>query len=331
MRVAVFGAGAIGGMMGAALAHAGVDTTLIARGAHLEAMRANGLTVRAKGADVTVRPRLAATAADVGPQDYVIVALKAHAAAAAVEAMLPLLGPGTAVVTAMNGVPWWYFHGVTGPLADRVLETVDPGGRQWNLIGPRRAIGCVVYPAAEVVAPGVVEVIEGDRFVLGEPDGTASERVKAIARALIAGGLKAPVRSAIRTEIWVKLLGNAVFNPLSALTGATLSSLLVADTFTRALARDVMVEVENVARALGVVMPVGIEARLEGAGRVGAHKTSMLQDLERGRPMELDALVGAVCELGRLGGTATPLLDAVYALVRRRAIEAGCYPREATR
>ncbi|MSP82094.1 MAG: 2-dehydropantoate 2-reductase [Alphaproteobacteria bacterium] len=327
MKIAVFGAGAIGGVMGAALARAGVETTLIARGPHLEAMRACGLTVRSKSGTINVRPRLAANGAEAGRQDMVIVALKAQSAVASVAGLLPMLGPETAVVTAMNGMPWWYFHGVSGPLADRTLETVDPGARQWTMIGPRRAIGCVVYPAAEVVEPGVVEVMEGDRFVLGEPDGTSSKRVAALARALVKGGLKAPVRSSIRTDIWLKLWGNAVFNPLSALTGATLAAL-VGDPLTRALARAAMTEAEDVARALGVVMPIDVDARIAGAGRVGEHKTSMLQDLERGRPMEIDALVAAVAELGRLTDVPTPLLDGIYALVRRRAIEAGCYPKE---
>ncbi len=330
MKVAVFGAGAIGGVFGAALVRAGIETTLIARGPHLAAMRAKGLTVRSKAGETNVRPRLAATGAEAGPQDFVVVALKAQAAAASVEALLPMLGPSTAVVTAMNGVPWWYFYGVVGPRADRKLESVDPGARQWNLIGPSRAIGCVVYPAAEVVEPGIIQVIEGDRFVLGEPDGSASARVTALARALVKGGIKAPVRTSIRTEIWVKLWGNCVFNPLSVLTGSTLAGM-VGDGPIRALARAAMVEAEAVALALGVAMPIDVDARIDGAGKVGEHKTSMLQDLERGRPMEIDALVGAVTELGRLTGVATPLLDAIYALVRRRAIEAGCYPKAASR
>lgn len=324
MKVAVFGAGAIGGMLGAALAQAGVETTLIARGPHLAALKQHGLRVVGPAGERTVRPRATGDTTEAGPQDYVVVATKAQAAAAAVDALAPMLGSRTTVVTAVNGVPWWYFHGVAGPLAGRTLETVDPGGRQWRLIGPGRALGCVVYPAAEVVEPGVIRVVAGDRFVLGEPDGSASERARALARALIAGGLKAPVRPDIRAEIWVKLWGNVAFNPVSALTRATMADL-VEDPGTRAVIRAMMAEAEAVAAALGVAMPISLEARLEGARKVGAHRTSMLQDLERGRSMEIDALVAAVAELGDLTGVATPTIDAVYALVRRLAIAAGCH------
>jgi 2-dehydropantoate 2-reductase len=323
MKAAVFGAGAIGGMLGAALCRADVDTTLIARGPHLAALKANGLRVTGSWGERTVHPAATADTAAVGPQDYVIVATKAQSAAAAVDAILPMLGPETAVVTAVNGVPWWYCHGVKGALAGRPLETVDPGARQWTLIGPGRAIGCVVFPAAEIAEPGVIRVIAGDRFVLGEPDGSTTERVRALARALIDGGLKVPVRTSVRTEIWVKLWGNVAFNPISALTRATMADL-IADPGTLALIRAVMTEAEAVARALGIAMPISLDARIDGARSVGAHRTSMLQDLERGRSMEIDALVAAVAELGELTGVATPMIDAVLALVRRLAISAGC-------
>ncbi len=325
MKVAVFGAGAIGGMIGAALTEAQVETTLIARGPHLAAMTERGLRVIGSWGERTVRPRLMADTAEAGPQDYVIVATKAHAAAAAVDALLPMLGPATTVVTAMNGVPWWYCHGIAGPLAGRALETVDPGGRQWRLIGPERALGCVVYPAAEIVEPGVVRVVAGDRFVLGEPAGGVSDRARCLARALIAGGLKAPIRPDIRPELWVKLWGNVAFNPISALTRATMAEL-IADERTLGVVRAVMTEAAAVAAALGVAMPITLEARIDGARSIGAHRTSMLQDLERARPLEIDALVAAVAELGDLAGVATPMIDAVYALVRRLAIAAGCYP-----
>jgi 2-dehydropantoate 2-reductase len=323
MKAAVFGAGAIGGMLGAALAGAGVETTLIARGAHLAALKANGLRVTGAWGEHTVHPHATDDTTAAGPQDYVIVATKAQSAAQAVDAMRPMLGPDTAVVTAVNGVPWWYFHGVPGHLAERPLETVDPGARQWRLIGPERAIGCVVFPAAEIAEPGVIHVLAGDRFVLGEPDGTTKERTRALAKALIAGGLKVPVRPSVRTEIWVKLWGNVAFNPISALTRATMADL-IADAGTLALIRAVMTEAESVAAALGVTMPISLEARIDGARSVGAHKTSMLQDLERGRSMEIDALVAAVAELGDLTGVATPMIDAVLALVRRLAVSAGC-------
>jgi 2-dehydropantoate 2-reductase len=324
MKATVFGAGAIGGMLGAALIEGGAETTLIARGPHLEALRAKGLRLVTPAGERTFTVRATADTTEVGPQDVVIVATKAQGAAVAVDALAPMLGRGTAVVTAINGVPWWYFHGIEGPLAGRRLETVDPGGRQWDVIGPRRAIGCVVYPAAEVVAPGAVRVLAGDRFVLGEPDGTMSERAGALARVLVKGGLRVPVRPDIRTEIWVKLWGNVAFNPISALTRSTMAAL-VEDPATRALIHAVMAEAEQVANALGVVMPIALQARLEGARKVGEHRTSMLQDLERGRPMEIDALVAAVAELGRLAGVATPTIDVTYALVRRLAIETGCY------
>jgi 2-dehydropantoate 2-reductase len=222
-------------------------------------------------------------------------------------------------------VPWWYFHRLPGPYEGRRLESVDPGGRQWDGIGPERAVGCVVYPAAEVPEPGVIEHVSGDRFVLGEPSGEATERVQALSRLLIKAGLKAPVRPRIRDEIWVKLWGNLSFNPISALTGATLD-VITADPSTRALARAMMLEAQAVGERLGVRFGVDVERRIEGAAAVGAHKTSMLQDLERGRPMEIDALVTAVQEMGRLVGVATPAIDAVLALVAQRARLAGCYP-----
>ncbi len=324
MRICIYGAGAIGGLMGACMARAGQEVTLIARGPHLAAMRRQGLKVSGPIGDFTVAPRAVEDPAEAGPQDYVIVALKAQAVAGIAERMGPLLGPATAVVMAVNGLPWWYFHGLEGPYRDRRLPILDPDGAQWRCIGPERVIGCVVYPAAEVVAPGEIHHIEGDRFTLGEPDGRKSDRVLALSRALVAAGLKAPVKPDIRTEIWVKLWGNAVFNPISALTGATLGAVCT-DPGTRALARAAMLEIEAVAAKLGVAMPVSVDRRIAGAAGVGAHKTSMLQDFERGRPIELDAVVGAVAELGRLVGVPMPLLEAIYALTRQKAIGAGLY------
>ena len=325
MRIAIFGAGAIGGLLGAELALAGVDVTLIARGPHLKAMRDKGLTLIRDGRTRVAHPRVAATAAEAGPQDSVIVTLKAHSVPGAVDAILPLLGPDTSVVTAVNGVPWWYFHGLDGPWRDRRLSSVDPGDVQWTKIGPERVIGCVVYPAADVPEPGLVRHIEGDRFVLGEPDGTRSERAERVSKALIAAGFKVPVRPRIRDEIWIKLWGNVAFNPISALTGATLEEI-GRDPAVRAVARAAMLEAQAVAEALGIRFPIDVERRLDGAQAVGAHKTSMLQDLEMGRPMEIDALVAAVAEMGRLVGVATPTIDAILALVVMRARKAGCYP-----
>ncbi|MBI4183729.1 MAG: 2-dehydropantoate 2-reductase [Proteobacteria bacterium] len=327
MKLCIYGAGAIGGLLGAELALAGAaQVTLVARGPHLEAMRGRGLTLIRDGRTRVAPVRATDDPAGLGPQDYVIVALKAHSGPAVVERMRPLLGPGSAVVTAVNGLPWWYFYGLEGPWRDRRLESVDPGGRQWAGIGPERAIGCVVYPAAEVTEPGVVRHIEGDRFTLGEPDGSRSERVVRLSEALVAAGFKAPVRPRIRDEIWLKLWGNLSFNPISALTGATLDAIC-ADPGTRAVARAMMVEARAIAERLGVRFAIDVEKRIDGAAAVGAHKTSMLQDLERGRPMEIDALVGVVQELGRMTGLPTPTIDVVLALVRGRAAAAGCYPR----
>jgi 2-dehydropantoate 2-reductase len=325
MKFCIYGAGAIGGLIGAHLARTGEDVTLIARGAHLAAMRENGLQVSGHSGAFTVHPRVTEDPAEAGVQDYVIVALKAHQVATVAEKMKPLLGPKTAVVMAVNGVPWWYFHGMEGPLADRRLPSVDPGNAQWQHIGPERVIGCVVYPAAEVVAPGVLRHVENDRFSLGEASNQKTERVSALSQAFVAAGFKAPVKTDIRTEIWVKLWGNVAFNPISALTGGTLKSI-AEDPATRSVARAVMDEAEAIAGQLGVKMPIPVEKRIAGAAGVGEHKTSMLQDFERGRPIELDAIVGAVAELGRLVGVPTPMIDTVYALTRHKAIKAGLYP-----
>ena len=325
MKIAVYGAGAIGGLLGAYLARAGEDVTLIARGPHLAAMREKGLKVTGPQGEFTVTPRATDDPATIGAQDYVIVALKAQAVAGIVDRMAPLLGPKTAVVMAVNGVPWWYFHGAGGALEGRRLASVDPDGRQWDLIGPQRALGCVVYPAAEISAPGELHHIEGDRFSLGEPDGSKSARVVALSKALIAAGLKAPVKSDIRAEIWVKLWGNVAFNPISALTGGTLQQICE-DAGTRACAKAIMLETQAIAAALGVVMPIDVERRIDGAAGIGAHKTSMLQDFERGRPIELDAIVGAVAELGRIVGVPCPMIDAIFALTRQKASLAGLYP-----
>ena len=322
MRIAIYGAGAIGGLMGAHLARAGEEVTLIARGAHLAAMQANGLSVMHDGGAFTVHPRAVERPEDAGIQDYIVIALKAQSVPPLADKLAPMMGPKTAVVMAVNGVPWWYFYGVEGQLKDKRLASVDPGDRQWDLIGPERVIGCVVHPAAEIVEPGRIKHVEGDRFPLGEPTNEKTERVQALSRALIASGLKAPVRADIRTEMWVKLWGNVAFNPLTALTGATLDRVCT-EPGSRAVATAMMREVEAVAAALGVKMPIEVERRINGAAAVGAHKTSMLQDFERGRPIELDAIVGAVCELGRLTGVPTPTIDTIYALTKQKAEVAG--------
>ncbi|WP_137125313.1 2-dehydropantoate 2-reductase [Roseomonas sp. HF4] len=324
MRICVFGAGAIGGLMAARLALKGeAEVTVIARGPHLAAMQANGLRLRSEGREVVARPRCVADAAEAGPQDYVVVTLKAHSLPGAAAQMQPLLGPRTAVVSAVNGVPWWYFHGLGGPHEGRVVESVDPGGVVSRLLPPARAIGCIVYPAAEVIEPGVIEHTYGDRFSLGEPDGSRSPRAQRLSEALIAAGFKAPVRPRIRDELWVKLWGNLAFNPISALTTATLD-VLINDDGQRAVARAMMLEGQRVAEALGIRFAIDVDKRIAGAAEVGAHKTSMLQDLERGRPMEIEALLGAVVELADLVGEPAPACRTVLALVRGRARAAGC-------
>jgi 2-dehydropantoate 2-reductase len=318
MKIAIFGAGAIGGYVGAKLSLAGADVTLIARGPHLAAMQENGLRLIEGESQVIAHPRCVADSRDAGPQDYVILAVKAHSITLALDAIAPLMGPETAVVTAQNGVPWWYFYNLPGVFEDRRLESVDPGGRIWDMIGPERVIGCVVYPACEIESPGVIRHIEDNRLSLGEPDGSRSDRVANLAQALIQAGLRAPVRTRLRGEIWVKLWGNVALNPISALTRATLVEICSRPAL-RTFARDVMVEAEAVATALGEKMPVGVDARLDGAEEVGEHKTSMLQDLELGRPMEVDALTGAVVELARITGVATANLDALDGMIRMLA------------
>lgn len=316
MRIAIYGAGAVGGYLGVQLALAGQDVTLIARGAHLAAMRANGVRLLIGDEQRVARPRCVQVPSEAGPQDYVFLTTKAHQLPGIVDALPALLGAETAVVTAQNGIPWWYCYRLEGPWEDRRLTSVDPGGRLWEAIRPERVIGCVVYPAVEIVEPGVIRHVEGDRCSLGEPDGSRSARASRLSRALIAAGLRAPVRSRIRNELWIKLWGNVAFNPISALTGATLD-VICRDPGTRALARAVMIEAQAVASALGEQFRIDVDQRIDGAARVGAHRTSMLQDLERGRRMEIDAIVGAVGELGRLTGVATPSIDALYALVRQ--------------
>lgn len=324
MKICIFGAGAIGGYMGVKLAQAGADVSLVARGPHLAAMKANGLKLIEEGEEVTVPVTASDNPEDLGPQDYVIVTLKAHSVPPVVGKMAPLIGDNTTIVSGVNGVPWWYFHKIGTDLEGTRLESVDPGNAQWDGFGPDRVLGCVVYPAAEVIEPGVITHIEGNRFSLGEPDGSKSERALALSKALSAAGLKAPVRPRLRDEIWVKLWGNLSFNPISALTHATLD-VLCTDPGTRTVARGMMVEAQEIAEKLGVKFPIDVDRRIDGGAAVGAHRTSMWQDLDQGRPMEIDALVGSVQELGRLTKTPTPTIDTVLALVQLRGKSAGLY------
>ena len=324
MKVCIFGAGAIGGYMGVKLAKAGADVSLVARGPHLAAMQEQGLTLIEEGETTTVPVTASDDTAALGVQDYVIVTLKAHSVPPVVSKMAPLIGPNTTIVSGVNGVPWWYFHKLEGAHEGTRLDSVDPGNVQWDGFGPDRVLGCVVYPAAEVIEPGVIKHIEGNRFSLGEPDGSKSERAQALSKILANAGLKAPVRPKLRDEIWVKLWGNLSFNPISALTHATLD-VLCTDEGTRAVARNMMVEAQEIAERLGVKFPIDVDRRIAGGAAVGAHRTSMLQDLDQGRPMEIDALVASVQELGRVTGVPTPTIDTVLGLIRLRARTAGLY------
>jgi 2-dehydropantoate 2-reductase len=324
MKICIYGAGAIGGYLGVELARAGADVSLVARGAHLAAMRAHGLKLLIGDEERVISPRCTDHAAELGMQDVVIICLKAHSVTGVLDQMQPLLGPRTRVVTAVNGIPYWYFYRHGGVHENTTLESIDPGGRQWRELGPERAIGCIVYPATEIVAPGVVKHVYGNQFPLGEPSGESSEDVRRLSELFTAAGMKAPVQDRIRDEIWLKLWGNVCFNPISALTHATLDVICSAPA-TRALSKAIMLETQSIAETFGVRFRVDVERRIEGARKVGAHKTSMLQDLERNRPMEIDPLVSVVQEMGRLTGIATPALDAVLALVAQRAKIAGLY------
>lgn len=325
MKIAVFGAGAIGGYMAGRLAAAGEDVTLVARGAKLAAIRRDGLRLIEEDGETVTRPACTDDPAEAGVQDYVVLAMKAHSVPAVAPRLAPMLGPDTAVVPAVNGVPWWFFHRLGGDWEGRRLGSVDPNDAQWTHIGPERVIGCVVYPAAEVVAPGVVRHVSGERMPVGEPDGTRSERARRLSRAMIAAGMKAPVRPRIRDDIWIKLWGNATLNPVSMLTGAALDAI-VGDDAVRAAVRAMMVEVDTVGQRLGLRLPIGVDRRLAGAAAVGAHRTSTLQDYENGRAVELEPLIGAVVEIARMVGVETPTLDLVYALSRQRARTAGVWP-----
>lgn len=324
MKICIFGAGAIGGFIGARLALAGEDVTLIARGPHLAAMKKNGLKLISEGKTYVVHPRCTDDAREAGPQDFVVLSVKAHGLPGIADAVQPLLGPKTALVPAINGVPWWYFYKHGGPYEGTRLQTVDPGGVLWEKLSPSRVIGCIVYPATEVVEPGVIEHTYSNRFDIGEPDGAKTERVQTFSQAMIKAGLRAPVRSRIRDNLWIKLWGNLSFNMICSLTMAGLE-FVTSDEGTRAVARAMMVEGQAVAEKLGVKFPLDVDARIAGAVDVGVHKPSTLIDLERGRPMEIDALLGAVVEMGRLVALPTPICDTVLALVRLRAKVAGLY------
>jgi 2-dehydropantoate 2-reductase len=318
LKVCIFGAGAIGGFLGVQLAGTGAEVSLVARGAHLAAMQAEGVRLLVDGDERVARVPCTDEPSRLGPQDCLIITLKAQAIPAAVASMAPLVGRDTCVVTASNGLPYWFFARASGPLAGAPLDRIDPEGRQARVLGYERAIGCVALPAAEVIAPGVIRHEHGRRFPIGEPDGSLTARVRQLHDLFVAGGLEAPIREDIRDEIWLKLWGNLCLNPISALTHATLD-VITSDRETRAVCRAMMQEARAIGERLGLRLRVGIERRLDAAGAVGAHKMSMLQDLERGRAMEIEPLVGVVQELGRRVGAPTPTLDVVLALVRQRA------------
>jgi len=324
MRICIYGAGAIGAWLGIQLSLAGEDVTMIARGPHLAAMQKNGARLLINGEERIARPRCIEDPSDAGPQDFVIITLKAHSFPLIVDRIEPLLDDDTAVVTAVNGIPWWYFYKLEGAYENHKLDSIDPGGRIWKTIGPERALGFVVYPAAEIAEPGVIRHIEGDRFILGEPDGRRSERAESLCNALQSAGFTARVRNNIRDDIWVKLWGNLCFNPISALTHATLD-LVAGEPDTAAVCRLMMLEAQAIGEKLGAKFRVSVDRRLAGGAAVGPHKTSMLQDLEQGRPMEIDALVTVVQELGRLVEVATPTIDVVLPLIQQRARVAGTY------
>ena len=328
-KICIFGAGAIGGYMAHALIKAGADVSLIARGPHLEGLRDNGLTLIKEGVAETLPVRATDTPEELGRQDYVISALKAHSVAPVIDRFKPLLADHTALVPAVNGIPWWYFYkaGSDSAMENRWLETSDPGGVQWAAFGPERAIGCVVYPACEISAPGQITLKSGDRFTLGEPDGQRSERVMKLSELLRGGGLRAPVKPRLRDEIWIKLWGNCSFNPVSALTGASLD-LIGNDPASRAVIRDAMIECRKVGLAVGARFNVDIERRIQGGADIIGHKPSTRHDVELGRPMELDALTSTVLELARRLEIETPTLNAISALVRLQGSVLGLYDKQ---
>ena len=315
MKFLIAGAGAIGAYMGACMARAGHDVTLFARGPHLRAMQEHGVRVKSVDGDFEAHPKIAENLERVGPVDVVFLGVKAHGLTQLAPQLKPVLGPDTAVVGTQNGIPWWFFQGWGGEHQGMHLERVDPGGTIAAAIEPRRVLGSIVYFATDIVEPGVVRHTEGNRISLGEPDSTRSDRSRQIAEALIAAGLRCPVTTRIRQEIWVKILGNVAFNPISALTGATLVKM-ARDPDVNALVRRIMEETVAVGAKLGLEVPITIDQRIAGAEKVGEHKTSMLQDLEAGRPIELEAVVGAVVELGERLNVPMPHTRAVYACTK---------------
>jgi len=321
MKICIFGAGAIGGFIGVLLARAGNEVSFVARGPHLAAMRAQGARLLIDGQELLARVPCTDDARELGQQDYVFITMKAHSVPAAVDSIVPLLGPETAIVTGVNGIPYWYFHGQGGLLDGVALDCIDPGGRQVKLLGVERAIGCVLNPAADLIAPGVIRHVHGRKFPIGEPSGERTARLERLRQLMEDAGLEAPIRTDIRDEIWLKLWGNLCLSPISALTHATLD-LVATDPGTRAVCRQMMAEGQQIGERIGVRFRVDADRRLDGAAAVGPHKISMLVDLETGRPMEIDPIITVVQEIGQRLGISTPTIDVVAALIKLRQVTA---------
>ena len=317
MKICIVGAGATGGYLGVKLINAGLDVSLVARGAHLAAMKKKGLILRENGKETTCLPKCSDTMEELGKMDFIFITLKAYSINGLAKEISTMFHENTSVISAYNGIPWWYFFGTEGQFKNYRIKCIDPENIQWNVITPERIIGCVVYPATEIIEPGVIKHIEGNRFSLGEPSGLKSERILRISKAMASADLKAPVRKNIRQEIWMKLIGNLAFNPLSVITGETLDVLLLNEV-NKIKAYDAMKEASSIMDKLNVPLSVSIDQRIEGAAKVGSHKTSMLQDYEKGKELELDALVVAVKEIADLLDIKTPTIDKILHTVKEK-------------
>ena len=317
MKICIVGAGATGGYLGFKLINAGFDVSLVARGAHLKAMKNKGLTIIENDKEISCFPKCSESMSDLGKMDYIFITLKAYSIPGLVNEISTMFKENTAVITAYNGIPWWYFFNIEGPFKNYRIKCIDPNNIQWNTITPERIIGCVVYPATEIIEPGVIKHIEGNRFSLGEPEGMQTERILTISKALVKAGIKAPIRSNLREEIWIKLIGNLAFNPLSVITGKTLD-ILASENEYRTIAYDAMEEASLIINQLGIKLKISIDQRIEGAAKVGAHKTSMLQDYEKGRELELDSLVVSIKEIGNQLGIKTPTIDKILYEVEKK-------------
>ena len=317
MKICIVGAGATGGYLGVKLINAGLDVSLVARGAHLAAMKKKGLILRENGKETTCLPKCSDTMEELGKMDFIFITLKAYSINGLAKEISTMFHENTSVISAYNGIPWWYFFDTEGQFKNYRIKCIDPENIQWNVITPERIIGCVVYPATEIIEPGVIKHIEGNRFSLGEPSGLQSERILRISKAMASADLKAPVRKNIRQEIWMKLIGNLAFNPLSVITGETLDVLLLNEV-NKIKAYDAMKEASSIMDKLNVPLSISIDQRIEGAAKVGSHKTSMLQDYEKGKELELDALVVAVKEIADLLDIKTPTIDKILHAVKEK-------------